>query len=45
MAGLPEKKRSILPHLRIASAMIWLVEIAASDIDKLTPAIAAFVPK
>jgi hypothetical protein len=39
------KKRSILPHLRIASTMIWLVEIAASDIDKLTPAIAAFVPK
>jgi hypothetical protein len=40
-----EKKKRMLPHLRIASAMIWLVEIAASDVDKLTPAITEFVPK
>jgi hypothetical protein len=40
-----EKKQRMLPHLRIASAMIWLVEIAASDIDKLIPTITKFVPK
>jgi hypothetical protein len=39
------KKERILPQLRVASAMIWLVEIAASDIDKLTPVIMEFVPE
>lgn len=40
-----EKKQKILPYLRIASDIIWLVEIAASDIDKLIPGIMEFVPK
>jgi hypothetical protein len=40
-----EKKQRILPNLRVTSSMIWLVEIAAKDIDKLMPQIRAFVPK
>jgi hypothetical protein len=40
-----EKKQYVLPDLLITSGMIWLVEIAAADIDELMPRIRAFVPK
>jgi len=39
------KKKMILPHIRIALGMVWLVDIAASDIRKLIPVITEFVPK
>jgi hypothetical protein len=40
-----EKKHTILPNLRVTTSMIWLVELAAKDIDKLVPQIRTFVPK
>jgi hypothetical protein len=40
-----EKKENILPNLCITSSMIWLVESAAKDIDRLMPNVCAFVPK
>ena len=39
------KKKNILSSLRVTLAMIWLVDIAARDIDALIPAISEFVPK
>jgi hypothetical protein len=39
-----EKKQYVLPDLLITSGMIWLVEIAAADIDELMPRIRTFVP-
>jgi len=40
--NIAEKKRDILPNLRVTTGMIWLVEIAAKDIDELMPQIYAF---
>jgi hypothetical protein len=40
-----EHKKEILPNLRVTTSMIWLVENASKDIDKLTPEILSFVPK
>lgn len=42
---MAEKKKLILSHLRVMQGMIWLVEIAAKDLDTLVPAIEDFVPK
>jgi hypothetical protein len=40
-----KKKEMILPEFRITLGMIWLVDIAAADLEALVPQIAAFVPK
>jgi hypothetical protein len=39
-----DKRERILPALRITLGMVWLVKIAASDIEKLIPAIREFCP-
>ena len=40
-----EKKKDILPSLRVTSGMIWLVENATKDVDDLMPRIREFVPQ
>jgi len=43
--NMSKKKKGILPHVRVTSSMVWLVELAAEDIDELMPRIISFVPK
>jgi hypothetical protein len=40
-----ERKKEILPSLRVTTSMIWLMENAAKDIDKLMSEILSFVPR
>jgi hypothetical protein len=43
--NVAEKRKQILPHMRVTLSMVWLVEIAAKDIGKLLSTIVEFVPK
>jgi hypothetical protein len=43
--NVSKKREDILPNLRVALSMVWLAEMAASDLEKMLPRITEFVPK